>query len=227
VLIRDQDFICDDASGILRCQPKTVAATSAFKVLQLQLSKLLPQLPEAGEIEIDVNGVIGPSTALGVQILATRLAEGSHKELAQLAIGQPEDAIPRIAESALEIVGYVDDVMTKDPTAIAMPRPAQELTFDPLAMLRSIFTPKRIAAGVGALVGLGALVMAGTAAQRRVLGLLDRSSFLPPSDGSDEFDDDAHGSHDDQGGDEPDNAIDDGIDREGAIDVEAVERPAA
>jgi hypothetical protein len=221
VFTNGQDFDCEEVFGIPRCKPKTIEATSAFKVLQLQLAKLLPQLPDAAHVDVDINGVIGPSTALGVQLIAKRLAEGSHKELAQISIAQPEQAIPAIAERALEIVGYVNAIMEQDPTALAMPQPLQAPEFDPLSMLRSIFTPKRIAAGVGTLVGLGALIFAGSAAHRRALGTVDRSRFLPPSDGSDDFDE-GEEAEEAEHSIEPD--YDHGQHR--VIDAEAVELPA-
>lgn len=209
---RDQDFVCEERYGIVRCLPKSVEATSAFKVLQLQLSKVLPQLPDAPPITIEVDGIIGPTVALGVQAIAARLAQGRHPELAQLAIAQPEEAIPAIASRALEITGYVESVLAGDPTAVITPKPPVEEDVDPLSMLRAVFTPKRIGAGVGVILGVGALIWAGAAARRRGLGMVDRSSLLPPSDGSDDFE-------------EIDEETDasDGINREGAIDVQSVE----
>lgn len=209
MLTRDQDFTVEEEHGILRCKPKNPNATSTFKVLQLAVQKMIPQLPNAPDIDIDINGVIGPSIALGVQIIAQRLAEGPHQGLAGLIGLQPEEAIPSIAENAMEIAGYIDQVNGADPTAVVAPKQPEPI--DPLAQLKGIFTPKRIVAGLGTLLGLGALVCFGFAADRRSLGLADRSSMLPPSDGTDEFDEDAYGGHEDD------------IDTDNAIDVESTE----
>jgi hypothetical protein len=215
MFVRDQDFVCETKHGIVRCIAKSIPAISAFKVLQMQLARLLPQLPEAPSIDIDVNGIIGPSTALGVQVLGARLAQGSHQGLAEIIAAQPEQAIPDIAARALEITGYIDSVIEKDPHAISAPGLSQTPPVDPITQLRSIFSIKRVAAATVTLLGLGAMVWVGSAAHRRALGLVDRSSFLPRSDGTDEFEE-----SDDDG------TPDDGIDRDGAIDVEAVEHAA-
>jgi hypothetical protein len=199
MLTRDKDFAIDNEHGIIRCKPKTAEAASAFKVLQLAVQKLLPQVPDAPPVEIEVNGVIGPSLVLAVQVIAARLAEGKHPELAHVAIAQPEEAIPTIAESAMEITGYMERALTENPSAIIAPAPKVEVPPHPLDGLREIFTVKRVLAGTATLLGLGALVVLGSMARRRGLGLVDRSSLLPPSDGTDEFEED---EGDDDGDDE-------------------------
>lgn len=203
MLTRDKDFTVEAEYGIIRCKPKTPEAASAFKVLQLSVQKLLPQVPDAPPVEIEVNGVVGPSLVLAVQVIASRLAEGTHPELAQIAIAQPEEAIPRIAEGAMEITGYFEHALAENPTAIIAPAPKVEAQPHPLDGLREIFTVKRLLAGTATLLGLGALVVIGTMAHKRGLGLVDRSGILPPSDGSDDFEEDD--GHDDGG---PDDYID-------------------
>lgn len=211
MFVRDQDFVCDDTHGIIRCLPKTAEAASAYKVLQLQLMRLVPHLPEAPAVTIAVDGIIGPSAVLALQMIALRLCDGAHQELAQLALAQPEQSIPLVAENAMEIAGYIDQVMSTDPTAIIAPKQIEPPELDPVAMLKQIFTKKRVAASVAMLGGLGGLALVAGASDRRALGHVDRSRFLPVSDGSDEFEDDDEsdeGDEDDESNDE-DTAADD------------------
>jgi len=210
----DQDFHVTNEHGILRAHPKNLGATSAFKTLQITVRRAIEQIPEAPAVVLEVDGVIGPSLALAVQVIAQRLASGKHHGLAQLGCLQPEDAIPTIAQNAMEIAGYVSNVLEADPTALINPQTIARPP-DPMEQLKGLFTPKRIAAALGAIAGLGTLVCFGVAADRRSLGIADRSYLLPPSDGSDEFDEDEL---------EDDGAEDDGDDgAEGVIDAQAVE----
>lgn len=185
-----QDFVVESQHGIIRCVAKSPQAASAFKVLQIALAKLLPQLPEPPPVEISVDGVIGPSTTLAVQVVIQRLCEGSHQELAPIALAQPEEAIPAVAASAMEIAGYLDRVLGDDPSAILAPKPIVEPEIDPVAVLRQIFTGKRIAALGATVLGLGGLALVAGASDRRALGYMDRAGFLPESDGTDEFEED-------------------------------------
>lgn len=205
MLTAGKDFVVENEHGIIRCKPKTPECTSAFKVLQLAAQKFLPQVPDAPPVAIEIDGVIGPSVVLAVQAIAQRLAQGKHPELAQIAVAQPEDAIPAVASMAFEISGYIDRALQDNPTAIVSPPPTAEAPKHPLDGLREIFTLKRVLAGTATLLGIGAIVVLGAMANRRGLGVVDRSSFLPPSDGSDEFEDDVH---DDDDHEAPTNYID-------------------
>lgn len=212
MLARDQDFVVETKHGIIRCHPKTPAASSAFKVLQIAVSRLLQQVPDAPDVAIDVDGVIGPSVTLAVQVIAQRMSNGKHQGLAELGGLQPEQAVPAVAERAMEIAGYLQQVVEAEPAALINPQPVE--LADPFAALKGMFTGKRIAAIAGTLLGVAAFIGLGAMVQRRTLGLSDRSSMLPPSDGTDDFDEDAYeSSHTD-------------IDTDGAIDVEAVEVPS-
>lgn len=185
-----KDFDVEDEYGIIRCVAKTDEARSAFKVLQLRLVKLLPQLPNPPAVTLNVNGIIGPSATLVCQAIALRLLEGHHRELADYALAQPEVAIPMTASHAMELAGYLDEVMAKDPHAIVAPLAPPEPKLDPMQMVKDYFTKKRIIATSAMLCGLGGLAAVAVASQHRALGMIDRSAMLPPSDGSDNFDDD-------------------------------------
>lgn len=215
MFVHGQDFVCDDTNGILRCVPKSLTAISACKVLQMQLVKLAAQLPEPPPVAIDVNGTIGPTTALTLQMIASRLCLGAHQELAELAGAQPEQSIPYITTHALELAGYFDRLTESDPTALLTPQPMQGPVFDPIAVFKSIFTVKRVVAGTATLLGLGAIALIANAADKRTGGLIDRSGWLPPSDGSDDFEEEIE--------DEVEDDSEDEIDRAGAIDAESVE----
>lgn len=216
-LAADQDFALTTEHGIIRARPKNPNATSAFKVLQVTVSRAVEQLPDAPAVSIEVDGVIGPTIALAVQVIAQRLASTKHQGLTQLGGLQPEEAIPTIAGHAMEVAGYIDTVMREDPTALVNPQVIPEPP-DPIAQLKALFTPRRIAAALGTIVGLAGFAFAAAATDRRGLGLADRSHMLPPSDGTDEFEDEGHGE------DDEDPMSD--VDTEGAIDVEAVEVPS-
>jgi hypothetical protein len=190
MFVRDQDFVVDEQFGFIRCRGKTPQATSAFKVLQLQAQKLASHLPDGPAVEITADGVIGPSTALVVQMIALRVAEAGHGDLVEIGAAQPEEAIPAIAASAMEIAGYFERVLTTNPTAIIAPSPPEEPAFDPVQMLKQLFTGKRVAAIGGILLGLGSIAAIAGVSDRRALGRVDRSNLLPESDGTDEFDDD-------------------------------------
>lgn len=213
-----EDFTIDTEHGIIRCRPKTPGAASAFKVLQVTVTRALEQLPDAPAVSIDIDGVIGPSLTLAVQVIAQRLAAGKHQGLAQLGGLQPEEAVPAVATHAMEIAGYLDGVMQGDPTALVNPQTQLPEGFDLIGQLKSLFTGKRIAAMAGTLLGAAVFIGLGASIQRRGLGMLDRSGLLPPSDGTDEFDDPGH-DDDDDGGPMA------GVDTENAIDAEAVEVP--
>ncbi len=190
MLAPGKDFDVEDEHGILRCVPKSPEAQNAFRVLQLQLQKIVPHLPEAPPVPINVDGVIGPGTTLVVQMVAGRLAEGSHPELAALACAQPEEAIPGVAAGAMELAGFLDRALEKDPTAVVAPKPPPEPPQPgPLDILKSIFTKRRLVAAGATLCGIGGLLLVARASDRRALGHVDRSAMLPYSDGSDEFDD--------------------------------------
>ncbi len=192
MLVRDQDFAVEKKRGIIRCTPKNADASSAFKVLQLAMQKLLPQLPDPPAVVIEVDGVVGPSLTLATQVVAQRLTDGVHKGLAELCGLQPEEAIPQIATFCMEITGYIEKVLDVDPTALIAPKsqPMGE-PIDPMATLKNLFTTKRIAAVAGTFVGIAVFVGLGAMMQRRSMGTADRSSTLPPSDGTDEFEEEA------------------------------------
>ncbi len=190
-------------------------------MLQLSIAKLLPHIPDAPAVDIEPDGIIGPSITLAVQVIAQRLANGPHQGLVPFAALQPEEAIPAVAENAMEIAGYLDAVLTKDPTALVAPR--QPEPEDPIQMLKGLFTPKRIVAAVGTIAGLGAFALVGAAIDRRSLGLVDRTPQLPPSDGTDEFENDEHDEAEVDEVEEPATTHD--IDTDNVIDAEAVEVP--
>lgn len=209
MLTRDQDFeVYGQAAGILRCRPKNPAATSAFKTLQIAIGRVAPQIPDAPPVEIVVDGEIGPSLTLLVQLVLQRFGEGGHDQLAPLATAQPEEAIPATAAYSLEIAGYVEAVLAKEPTALIAPKRPQLTGPDPIQLLKGLFTPKRIAASLGVVAGITGLALAAHASDKRALGVVDRGKFLPPSDGSDDFDDgdDDGGDEDEQGDDEEQHA---------------------
>src|SRR5262245_33037726 len=133
-----KDFLVEDDYGIIRCLPQTDEARAAFKVLQMRLGKLVAQLPDAPKAEIPIDGVIGPSATLAMQLIALRLAEGSHQDLAAFAIAQPEEAIPMCAASAMEMAGYLDSVMEQDPHALAAPTEPTQPQIDLWQYVKSI-----------------------------------------------------------------------------------------
>lgn len=195
----DQHFTIEVKHGITRCLPKSNEVASAFKTLQFVCQKLAPHVPGAGSASISLDGMIGPSTTLVVQMIAMRFCEGKHQALAPLVSMQPEEAIPFVAANAMEIAGYIDQVVTGDPMALVAPQPIEERPPDPVEMLKGVLTPSRIvAAGVG-LLGIAGLAIAAAMSDRRSLGTMDRSHLLPESDGSDEFDEDAYEADDDDG----------------------------
>lgn len=220
-LVPGQDFTVETKHGIIRCLPKTAAAASAFKVIQLALAKLLPQLPDAPAVDIEIDGVIGPSVTLAVQVIAQRLASGKHQGLAQLSGLQPEQAVPAVAEYAMEVAGYIEQVIGADPTALVNPQMFGE-PIDPMAQLKGLFTGKRVAAAAATLLGIGALALVGVTTHRRALGVADRSTMLPPSDGTDEFDEDGDDGSDTFDYTSPEHDVSE-IDVSNAIDVEATE----
>jgi hypothetical protein len=189
MLTRDQDFEVY-GQGFLRCRPKNPAAASAFKALQITVQRLVPQLPDAPAYEITIDGEIGPALVLAVQLLLRRLGESGHQDLAPLAVAQPEEAIPATAAMSLEIAGYLDAVLAREPTALLAPKREPLTGPDPIQLIKSLLTPKRIAASVGVLAGITGLALAAHATDRRALGVVDRSGLLPPSDGSDDFGED-------------------------------------
>jgi hypothetical protein len=199
MLIQDQDFAVETKAGFPRCLPKTPNATSAYKTLQLLLIKLVAQIP-GPKPTVAVDGAIGPSTVLAVQLIAGRFAEGKHPALVELASAQPEEAIPYVAQNAMEIADLFGQIAATDQTALASPQSLEAAQpQDPIEMLKGFATVPRIAALSFGLLGLTGLALAAHAGDKRGAGLVDRSRFLPESDGSDEFDD---GSDDDGEGDE-------------------------
>lgn len=197
MFVQGQDFTCDAANGIIRCTPKQTTASSAFKTLQIIIQRLLPQIPGASGVEVPVDGVIGPTTVLAVQMVAARLAQGKYPGLVPLASAQPEEAIPFVASHALEIAGNLDQIATEDPKALILAEP--EMPPDPISSLKSVLTGKRIAAAGATLMGFIGLGILASSSSRRALGTADRSNMLPPSDGTDQFDEDAyeHEAHED------------------------------
>lgn len=185
-----KDFTIDEEHGIIRCVPSTDEARATFKVLQLRLQKLVGQLPDAPQVTINIDGVIGPAATLVAQAIVLRMSEGAHQEFMAFAVAQPETAIPLCGAMAMELSGYLDQVMTDDPHALASPTPPPEPQLDILGMIKGYFTKKRTIAAGAALCGLGGLALVARASQRRALGVIDRSGMLPPSDGTDAMDDD-------------------------------------
>ena len=201
-----QDFICETKLGMIRCKAKAPHATSGFKALQLTLTRLLAQLPIASKPTIDVDGVIGPSTVLAAQLIATRLAEGRYSAFSELASAQPEEAIPYVAQHAMEIAGVFEQILQQDPKALLAPSTGlEEAPFDPMQMLKGMLTAPRIAAVGVAALGLTGLALVASASDRRSSGIADRSGMLPDSDGTDDYeeDDDDDGDADGAGDSEP------------------------
>lgn len=200
MLIKDQHFAIEETAGLIRCVPLTPEATSAYKTLQLLLMKLVEQVPSAPRGMVTLDGTVGPTTALVVQVIAARLAEGSYSELSELATAQPEEVIPYIGHNAMEIAGVFDMIVAKDPTALVAPRTlaAAAEPVDPVQMLKGLLTGPRIAAASAALLGVTGLAVAAYVSDRRGSGVADRSSMLPESDGTDDFDEDADEGDDGQ-----------------------------
>jgi hypothetical protein len=207
VLAQDQFKVETSEAGIIRCVPQTAEATSAYKTLQLLLLKLVDQVPGAPRAMFAIDGVIGPSTALAVQVVAGRLAE-TYQELTELASAQPEEAIPYIGQSAMEIADVFEKIMERDTHALVQPPQlgAAAESVDPVQMLKGLLTAPRLAAAGVALAGISGLAIAAYASDRRMSGLADRSSFLPESDGTDQFDEDAYDGGDEDEQNEADNS---------------------
>ena len=207
MLTRDQDFVCDTSKGIVLCSPLTPEAESAYKVLQLALARLVAQIPGV-RTKIDVDGVIGPTVALATQMVFTRMSQGHPevaRELGALIYAPAEQAILGVAEHADALAGYIDKIITDDPNAVRSPKPPPApAPEDPVKFLKRIFTKKRLLAGAATLAGFAGLAVVATASSARALGRVDRSGFLPASDGTDETDDD----------DEDDGGYEDVIDAE-------------
>jgi hypothetical protein len=199
MLTQDQHFTIEIKAGFPRCVPKSPEAASAYKTLQLLLVRLVKQLPNAPKMMISIDGVIGPSTVLAVQLIATRLAEGKYPAMVDIASAQPEEAIPFVAVNAMEIADAFDQAMNADKTALLSPQPLEEAQPDPMAMLKGLLTIPKIAAVGFGLLGLTSIALVARTSDRRGAGLVDRSRFLPESDGTDDFDDEGH---DDEGDDE-------------------------
>lgn len=190
---RDQDFECDTSAGIVLCVGLKPEVTSTFKVLQLQLSRLLPQLPNPPKVAVIVDGVIGPSVALSLQMVIARIARGYPgvlHDLRVLVYAPAEQMILEIARHADLLTSYINQILTHDPNAVRSPPPlAEPKPEDPVAFAKRIFTTKRLIASGVALAGLAGLTAVASASDSRALGRIDRSSFLPESDGTDEDDD--------------------------------------
>jgi len=190
-----QHYTIEQKMGIMRCIPKTPDATSAYKTLQLVVARLVKQVAGAPPIEVSIDGTIGPSCVLAVQVVAGRLAEGKHQGLQQLATAQPEEAIPYVAQNAMEIAGYFDRATSEDPHALVAPRQlAEPPPPDPIETLKGLLTAPKIAAAGAALVGLTGIAILASASDKRAGGRMDRSHMLPESDGTDELEgeDDEH-----------------------------------
>lgn len=189
MFVRDRDFRCETSEdGIVRCTPMQDGATQTYKMLQVVLAKLLPQVPDAPPLSVEPDGTIGPTTVFAVQIVATRLATTPHQELAPLATMQPEEAIPLVAERASDVAGYLAGL---DPAVLATAPALGEPP--PLPKSESPFTISRVAMASAALLGLVGIGLFARASSLRGAGTVDRSDLLPLSDGSDQFDDEGHG----------------------------------
>jgi len=197
----DQDFVCEMKAGIVLCTARTPEAASTYKVLQLQLMRLLPQLPRPPSVTPAVDGIIGPSTALGLQMIIARIAQGYPsvlRELGALIYAPAEQTIVGIAQHADALTGYIDQILVQDPNAIRSPPPiVPPQPEDPLVFAKRVFTKKRLIASGVTIAGLAGLAAVATASNSRVLGRVDRSGFLPPSDGTDEMEDDDDDDSDD------------------------------
>jgi hypothetical protein len=198
MLTQDQHFTIETKAGFPRCVPKSPEAASAYKTLQLLLVRLVKQLPNAPKMMLSIDGVIGPSTVLAVQLIATRLAEGKYPTMVDIASAQPEEAIPFVAVNAMEIADAFDQAVSADRTALLSPQQLEEAQPDPVAMLKGFLTIPKIAAVGFGLLGLTGIALAARTSDKRSAGLVDRSRFLPESDGTDDFDDEGHDEGDDE-----------------------------
>jgi hypothetical protein len=190
---RDQDFACELRSGIVLCVGLTPEVASTYKVLQLQIKRLLPQIPGPPKVEIIVDGIIGPSAALGLQMIVARISQGQPgvlRELGALIYAPAEQTIIGIAQHADMLTGYIDQILVRDPDAVRSPPQAiPPQPEDPIAFAKRVFTKKRLIASGVTLAGLAGLAAVASASDSRALGRVDRSGFLPESDGTDEMDD--------------------------------------
>ena len=187
--------------------------------------RAVAQLPDASDVSLAIDGVIGPSTVLGTKRVLQRLAESYPQILTDLGsfiLAPPEESIAMLSETAVEMSSVLDRALSANPTAITTPTPPPEAPPQETlgTILKRTFTPQRVLAGIGALAGLGALAYIARAADYRTLGMIDRTSMLTPSDGSDEMDE----YEDDHEDDEQTTAL--GIDPAKVIEVDS-EQPSA
>ena len=206
MFVRDRDFVCESTDGLIRCLPKVPIVASAYKVLQLQLVRLLPQLPEPPDIEIAIDGIIGPSTVLATQMILTRLGQTHPQiwnELGDFITAPPERSIEWLATIADQLTGYLDAAVAANPSALVQPNPPRPpADEEPLDWVKRVFTKSRVLAGGATLLGFGSLLLISGAIDRRALGVTDRSHFLPASDGTDSDGDDGDFDGSDDDGDE-------------------------
>jgi hypothetical protein len=100
----------------------------------------------------------------------------------------------------MEIAGVFEQILQQDPRALLAPSTGlEEAPFDPMQMLKGMLTAPRIAAVGVAALGLTGLALVASASDRRSSGIADRSSMLPESDGTDDYEEEEEDDDGDDG----------------------------
>lgn len=126
-------FTCRQVAGNYICRPRTQPARTAYETLQRTIKAIAAQLTAGGAIEVprdmttlDVDGVIGKITTLGVQVIATAFAAQFEPPPEVATVNERgisgAEAVQRVARYAVEINEWFIFVSTNYPD-VTKPKP--------------------------------------------------------------------------------------------------------
>lgn len=189
------DFDCSSLHSVFICKATQPLATTAYTLLQKQVKYVATEMAKvrtdvpATLSTLVVDGRVGPTTALGAQVVLAAfqrtvpLPESLAPVLAPGA--STEDAVTSVAVLAPEITAYIAGVLKDHPEALRAL--VVEKVIDKWKSRISLKAMLIAGGGIAALVGVAIIARK---MERQRAGVEDGSHFLPPGDEDDDEDDD-------------------------------------
>lgn len=155
------DIRCQTLGRLWICVPQNARSIAVIKDLQQLIRNISTQMAAVGRLDVpkdlavlDVDGRVGPTTALGAQFITAAFAAAvapPPEVAAILAQGlSAKDTITLVAQHAEQLIVYFNSTLQNFPAA---------LTKDPIVIIKE--PPRRVPTAQAAVVGIGLLSTVG------------------------------------------------------------------
>lgn len=183
---------CSTTNGVFFCMPKTPAALDAYEALQDRVRIVVSTMAQAGRqvpqglTTLISDGRIGPTTAIGVQLVLAVLATVASTPTALAPVldptAAPDALIATIAANADDALAYIDATLMTYPDVVKQPTQTQIVT---QVLKQTLLTKQNVIAGLVGLGAVGGMGMLLYGLHKRRDGRHDSSGMLPPDDRKD------------------------------------------